>query len=52
MTSVTPAAIAMQTRTPLRTRSYCRAPKFCPAKVVIAMPSELIVIQNTKSILP
>ena len=50
--AVMPAAIAMQTRTPLRTRSYCRAPKFCPANVVMAMPSELIVIQNTKSILP
>ena len=50
--TVTPAAMARQTRVPRRTRSYCCAPKFCPANVVMAMPSELMVIQKIKSILP
>ena len=52
MNTVTAAVMPRQMRVPLRTRSYWRAPKFCPAKVVMAMPNELTVIQNRKSILP
>src|SRR5699024_9655907 len=51
MTTVMAAVIPRQTRVPRRTRSYWRAPKFCPAKVVMEIPSELTVIQNRKSIL-
>ena len=34
------------------TLSFFPAPKFCPAKVVMAMPKALIIIQNILSTFP
>ena len=45
------AAIPRQMRTLLRMRSFLPAPKFCPAKVVIATPSAFMTIQKIPSIL-
>ena len=42
----------MPTRTLRFIRSYFPAPKFCPTKVVTAMPRELFTIQYMESIFP
>ena len=49
---VTPRVISRQMRTLRLTRSYFRAPKFCPTKVVMEIPKAFITIQIKPSILP
>ena len=44
-----PRVVSSHLRTPSRMRSYLPAPKFCPTKVQIAAPKELLVTQNTPS---
>ena len=50
--SAVPMAMAVQTRTLWRRRSYFLAPKFCPAKVVMDTPKAPMIIQKMPSILP
>ncbi|CDD30835.1 unknown [Firmicutes bacterium CAG:94] len=49
---VVPKAMPRHTLMLRFTRAYCWAPKFCPTKVVMAMPKALITIQMKPSILP
>ena len=49
---VVPSAIKSPTRVQRLTRSYRRAPKFCPTNVVTEMPNAFMTIQIKPSILP
>lgn len=49
---IVPRHMPSPTRVQRFMRSYWRAPKFCPANVVTAMPNAFITIQIKPSILP